>query len=80
LIKKDNILLLGGFNVRTTTNRAIVLSNDSNHNPLCLGEDLVLASRYNRNSEKLVENSEKLVENLFGTGLIKICSSQYLIS
>jgi hypothetical protein len=64
--------LLGDFNARTTTNQAIILSNDSNPNPLWLDEDLVLASRYKR-------NSEDLVENLFGTKLIKLCSSQDLI-
>jgi hypothetical protein len=55
-----------------TTNQAIILSNDSNPNPLWLDEDLVLASRYKR-------NFEDLVENLFGTKLIKLYSSQDLI-
>jgi hypothetical protein len=72
LINEGNILLLGDFNARTTTNQAILLSNDSNHNPLCIVEDLILANRYNR-------NSENLTENLFGIELVKLCSFQDLI-
>jgi hypothetical protein len=69
---EGSILLLGDFNARTATNQAIILSNDSNPNPLWLDEDLVLANSYKR-------NSEDLIENLFGTELIKLCSSQDLI-
>jgi len=29
-----SILMLGDFNAKTTTNQAIILSNDSNPNPL----------------------------------------------
>jgi hypothetical protein len=56
LRNKSGILLLGDFNVRTTTNQDIILSNDSNPNPLWLDEDFVLSRRYNRNSKDLVEN------------------------
>jgi len=56
LRNESGILLLGDFNVRTTTNQDIILSNDSNPNPLWLDEDLVLIRRYNRNSKDLVEN------------------------
>jgi exonuclease III len=72
LRNEGSILLLGDFNARTATNQAIILSNDSNPNPLWLDEDLVLANRYKR-------NSEDLTENLYGTELIKLCSSQDLI-
>jgi hypothetical protein len=72
LRNEGNILLLGDFNARTATNQAILLSNDSNHNPLWLDEDLVLANSYKR-------SSEDLTENLFGTELVKLCSSQDLI-
>jgi hypothetical protein len=64
LRKKGIILLLGDFNDRTTINKAIILSNDSNPNLLWLNDDLVLAI-YKR-------NSRDLIENLFGTKLIKI--------
>ena len=33
LKNEGNILLLGDFNARTTTNQDTLLSNDSNHNP-----------------------------------------------
>jgi hypothetical protein len=49
LRNEGSILLLGDFNARTATNQAIILSNDSNPNPLWLDEDLVLANRYKRN-------------------------------
>ena len=73
---EGNILLLGNFNDRTETNHNIVLSNDSNPNPLWLDEDLVLASRYNINSKDLVENlfGNELV-NLYNSQHIKICNS-----
>jgi hypothetical protein len=64
--------LLGDFNARTATNQATLLSNDSNHNPLWLDEDLVLSNSYKR-------RFEDLIENLFGTELVKLCSSQDLI-
>jgi len=51
---EGSILLLGYFNVRTTTNQVILLSNDSNHNPQWLDEDLVLANIYKRNSSNNV--------------------------
>jgi len=41
-----SILFLGDFNARTTTNQAIILSNDSDPNPLWLDEDLVLSRKY----------------------------------
>lgn len=64
--------LLGDFNARTPTNQDIFLSNDSNPNLLWLGEDHVLTSTYNI-------NFEDLTENLFGTELVKLCSSQDII-
>ena len=69
---EGNILLMGDFNARTSNNQAILLSNYSNPNPLWLDEDLTLASRYKR-------SSVDLGENLFGSELIKLCSSQDLI-
>ena len=67
-----NIVLLGGFNARIATKKTTLLSIDSNHNPLWLDEDLVLSNSYKR-------SSEDLIENLFGTDLVKLCSSQDLI-
>jgi len=64
--------MLRDFNVRTTTNQAIILSNNSNPNAMWLNEDLVLANRFKR-------NLEDLTENLYGTELVNISSSQYLI-
>ena len=61
-------LLLGDFNARTTTNQIIILSNNSNPNPLWLYENLVLASKYKR-------NSGDLVNILFDTEVMKLCSS-----
>ena len=72
LKNEGNILLLGDFNARTATKQATLLSNESNHNPLWLDEDLVLSNSYKR-------SSEDLIENLFGTELVKLCSSQDLI-
>jgi hypothetical protein len=66
------ILMLGDFNDRNKINQAIILCNDSNPNTLWLDEDLVLANNYKR-------NSEVLIKNLFGTKLIQLYSSQYLI-
>ena len=40
LKNEGNILLLGDFNVRIATKQTTFLSNDSNHNPLWLDEDL----------------------------------------
>jgi hypothetical protein len=72
-LKNDgNILLLGDFNARIATKQATILSDDSNHNPLWLNEDLVLSNCYKR-------SSQDLIENLFGTELVKLCSSQNLI-
>ena len=72
LSKEGNILLMGDFNARTSSNQAIILSNYSNPSPLWLYEDLDLANRYKR-------SSEVLGENLFGSELVKFCSAQYLI-
>jgi len=72
LKNEGNILLLRDFNARTATKQATLLSDDSNHNPLWLDEDLVLSNSYKR-------SFEDLIENLFGTELVKLCSSQYLI-
>jgi hypothetical protein len=72
LKNEGNILLLGDFNARTATKQATFLSNESNHNPLWLDEDLVLSNSYKR-------SSQDLIENLFGTELVKLCISQYLI-
>jgi hypothetical protein len=72
LKNEGNILLLGDFNARTATKQATLLSIDSNHNPLWLDEDLVLSNSYKR-------SSKDLIENLFGTELVKLCSSQDLI-
>ena len=72
LKNEGNILLVGDFNARTATKQATLLSDDSNHNSLWLDEDLVLSNSYKR-------SSEDLIENLFGTELVKLCSSQDLI-
>jgi hypothetical protein len=72
LKNEGNILLLGDFNARTATKQATLLSDDSNHNPLWLDEDLILSNSYKR-------SSEDLIENLFGTELVKLCISQDLI-
>ena len=45
LRKDGNILLMGDFNARTSSNQAILLRNYSNPNPLWLDEDFTLASR-----------------------------------
>jgi hypothetical protein len=66
------ILFLGDFNAINETNQAIILSNDSNPNPLWLDEDLILANRYQR-------NLEDLTENLYGTEIINIWISQDII-
>jgi len=49
-----------------------MLCNKSNRNPLWLDEDGHLANRF-------IRKSEDISENLFGTELLKICSSQDLI-
>jgi hypothetical protein len=72
LKNEGNILVLGDFNARTATKQATLLSDESNHNPLWLDEDLVLSNSCKR-------SSEELIENLFGTELVKLCSSQDLI-
>jgi hypothetical protein len=72
LKNEGNILLLGDFNARIATKQDALLSDDSNHNPLWLDEDLVLSNRYKR-------TSQDLIENLFGTELVKLCSSQDVI-
>jgi hypothetical protein len=72
LKNEGNILLLGDFTARTATKQDTLLSNDSNHNPLWLDEDLVLSNSCKR-------RYEDLIENLFGTELVKLCSSQDLI-
>ena len=72
LRNEGNILLLGDFNLRITTNQAMILSNDSIPNSLCLDGDFVLDGRYKR-------NSEDFVDNLFGADIIKLCSCQDLI-
>jgi hypothetical protein len=41
---EGSILLLEEFNAQNTTNQAIILSNNSNHNSLWLEEDLILAN------------------------------------
>ena len=50
LRNEGNILLMGDFNARTSSNQAILRSNHSNPNPLWLDEYLTLASMYNRSS------------------------------
>jgi hypothetical protein len=72
LKNEGNILLLGDFNAGNATEQATPLSNDSNHNPLWLDEDLVLSNIYKR-------SSEDLFENFFGIELVKLCNSQDLI-
>jgi hypothetical protein len=72
LKNEGNILLLRDFNVRTATKQDTLLSNDSNHNPLWLDEDLVLSNSYKR-------SSEDLIENLFGNESVKLCTSQDLM-
>ena len=69
---EGNILLIGDFKARIITNQSIILSNDSNSKPIWINEHLVLASRYKR-------NYEDLVDNLFSIELINRCSSQDLI-
>jgi hypothetical protein len=64
--------LLGDFYVIKTINQEIILRNDFNPNPLWLNENLILASRYKR-------NSEDLVGNLFTYELVKIYISQNII-
>jgi hypothetical protein len=51
---EGSILMLGDFNARIETNQAIILSNDSNPNPLWLDEDSILANSYKRNYEYLL--------------------------
>jgi hypothetical protein len=68
---EGSILSLGEFNAITATNQSIILSNDSNPNPLWIEEEIVLANIYKR-------NSEDLIENLLGTELMKLFSSQDL--
>jgi hypothetical protein len=63
LKNEGNILLLGDFNARNATKQYALLSNDSNHNPLWLDEDLVLSNSYKR-------ISEDIIENLFGIELV----------
>lgn len=72
LRNEGNILLIGDFNARTTSNQAIFSSNASNPNPIWLEKDLSLA-----NDLKII--STYLIENLFGFELIKLCSAQDLI-
>jgi hypothetical protein len=72
LENEGNILMLGYFNAGDATKQSTLLSNDSNHNPVWLDEDLVLSNSYKR-------RSEDLIENLFGIELVKLCSSQDLI-
>jgi hypothetical protein len=72
LKNESNILLLGDFNARTATKQATLLSNESNHNPLWLEDDVVLSNSYKR-------SSEDLIENLFGSELVKLCNSQEVI-
>jgi hypothetical protein len=69
---EGSILLLRDFSTRTATNQSTLLSNDSNHNPLWLDEDLFLANIYKR-------SSKDLTENLFGIALVNIYNSQDLI-
>jgi hypothetical protein len=45
LRNEGSILLLGDFNAITTTNQAIIVSNDPNPTSLWLDQDLVLANR-----------------------------------
>lgn len=56
LRNEGNILLLGDFNGRTATNQVIMLSNNSNLDPLWLDEDSNLANRFKRNSKDIIEN------------------------
>ena len=56
LRNEGNILLMGDFNARTSSNQAILLSNLANPNPLWLDEDITLAKRYKRSSEDLGDN------------------------
>jgi hypothetical protein len=72
LKNEGNILLLGDFNARTATKQDTLLSDDSNHNPLWLDEDLVLSNSYKR-------SSKDLIDTLFGTQLVKLYISQDLI-
>jgi hypothetical protein len=72
LKNEGNILLLGEFIARTATKQDTLLSNDANHNPLWLDEDLVLSNNYKR-------SSKYLTENFFGIDLVKLCISQDLI-
>ena len=56
LRKEGNILLMGYFNARTSSNKFIVLSNYSNPNNIWLDKDLELANRYERSSKDIGEN------------------------
>jgi len=68
---EGNIILMGDFNARTSSNQAILLSNHSNPNPLWLDEDLTLVGRYKR-------RCEDLGDSLFGSELVKLCNAQDL--
>jgi hypothetical protein len=72
LKNEGNIHLIGDFNANTATKQANILCIDSNHNLVWLDEDLVLSNSYKR-------ISQYLIEDLFGTELVKFCSSQDLI-
>lgn len=50
LKNEGNILFLGDFNAQTVTNQAIMLSNNSNLDPLWLDEDGHLTNRFKRTS------------------------------
>lgn len=64
--------MLGDFNAQIATNQATQLSSNANPNPLWLGDDYALASKFQR-------NSKDTIENLFDTELIKLCGFQDMI-
>jgi len=68
LRNEGNILLIGHFNSRTSSNEVIIPRNYSNPNRLWLDDDPTLASKYKR-------SSEEHGEFFFGSELIKHCSA-----
>jgi hypothetical protein len=72
LKNEGNILLIRDFNSRTIINQDTLLRNDSNHNPLWLDEELILANSYTR-------IFKDLTNNFFGIELFKLGSYQDLL-
>ena len=67
LRNEGTILLMGEFNTKKPNSQVVLLSNDSNSNPLWLDEDIALSNIYQI-------SSEYLGDNLFGSNPINLCS------